>query len=294
MGQYKTLFLSVLLCLSCSAAFTEQPIKLQYLPGKPVSQVSVLKVRSQSFLPALKLNSQATQIIESVIGIAGSISDLPVIHPPFDLFFELKDMRVELKSNGVEASYHALDPENSLDLAEVNRLINRQIKIHFGKDFKIEGENPDLKKIMNELSILKELGLENFVMEWFQHLFALGGEDLAVGAVYKKKDTGLGFAQTLSYEVTAVDENEIHAKINGEMVPRIFTLKGDVEWNGSEQGGGAIEMTVSGPSKGTIAWNRQNALIHKLTLQQEITATIKMPATSWSIVFTLNHQIESK
>ncbi|MEC7840359.1 MAG: hypothetical protein VX777_10010 [Chlamydiota bacterium] len=287
------MFRSWLLLISSLLTFTQSYAKeeLIYLPNKPTTHNSRMKLTLFQSLPGIKVDAAMDQKLDYALTIVDR-SDLPVSQPPINMLFDLKNLQVELKSNGTTISYDVKNPETSIFLAEVNNIIDKPIKLHFDKNFQLKGDTPDIAQLTKELPILGNLHPRSFINELFQHLFALAEKKLAVGEVYSiepPKDSAGIPPKIIQYTVTKITDDTITATIKGQIEEEKYNMGVEVTLNKDSQE--TVGLSLYGDLNGEVTWNRKNALDYTLHTETNYLGTFNVATWEWTMEASLIHDI---
>ena len=285
-------WLAVGICMgSTLVGSSEVTVRLQYLPHVPVVQTSRLQIEMNDAFPGFKIKGKAFQTIESVITLAGDQSELPILQPPLDLTYVLKKIHVELSANNVKKGFSSSYSPTSLPLVQGTALIDRPLKLRLDTKFSLEKENSSLKKLLDEIPILHDLRLESFFLEWFQHLFALSGKDLALGHSYKVVVQGENYPYTFQYTITSLTDDNIQADIQGLIESKGIKLKGQFPMDGMKNSD--AELSVTAKVQGNASWNLHNALVFRLDTHSAYTGVLKIADSTWNLGMNLDHHLNS-
>ncbi|MGA8164613.1 MAG: hypothetical protein WB791_06260 [Waddliaceae bacterium] len=286
-------FLAVFFLVSCGANSSERTAHLQYQPDLPVYLDSNLTLSLNQSLPGFSLSSRAKQTIGATLTLTSGQTDLPLFHPPFDLTFLLKSIKIGLQANGAEMVFDSDQMESSLYLSRLSKMIHRPIRIHFDRNFKMESRSHDLNQMVEELPLLQEIDPESLLVELFLHLFSLAGNELAVGQTIQKvlADHPIpAIPQRIDYTVTSIDDYAIEASVTGEIGKMAFQLSSlmPTESGASE----LVDVSVSGTMKGNIKWNRDNAMLYEMKMQYDSSGTFKIGEWEWMmhVIADLHHR----
>ena len=280
---------SLIACVlsSCLLAAGSSTVRLQYAPHVPVVQNTVLTLSMNQSLPALKLDTEAMQNLRAQLTLVSDQREVSVPQPPLDMLFVLRGLNINLKANGEAISFDSSKPGSTLMMAQVAKMIDRPIKLHFNDDFSVNGETQDLEAILRELPVLRELEPMALFQELFQHLFALAGKDLSIGdqilRTVPQNKTG---PSSYEYVVTAITDQEIQAALNGRIEPRTITLNKVLKMD--EKTEEKVELSVSGTVSGRVSWNRQNAMIYNAQIEHVFSGVLKIADWEWKLTAKLN------
>jgi len=270
----------------------DKNIKLKYVSNIPVLQTSELKIVMLNSLPGVKLHEENSQVINAFLSIVSDQQDKIFITPPLDVMFTLKSYVIDLNINDRTARFHSEEPEKLPHLMQSYKMVDRPLKLRISKDCNFKASNEGLQSIYCEYPALKEIQIENFLYEWFQHLFALAGKDIYVGAIF---DVPINVNQRegmLHYEIKSITDQEIQAGFNGKLREKILHFSNGLQENckGPER----MEMTVNGTTNGTVTWNRHNALVYSFQAKHLIKSTLSNGEESWTLNVNLTHHFVSK
>jgi len=278
--------LTILLALSSFVDAAEK-IKLQYLPNHPIVQTSLIQIETNDALPGLKLNSNAVQTIQAAVTVNGDNAETTCNHPPLNIEFILKDFKSDVVVNGIKKSFIPSESSRSIPLAQSVRLLNRPINIYLDANLKIENKESNLSQLTQELPFLQEIGFTNFLEGWFEHLFALIGQELMLGRVYEVQASEGNQPGLFYYKITGIDALEVQADITGTKEPKTIKLVGKVDNQ-------EAEITLSGQLHGEVAWNRKNALIYRLKTIYDSNGILKIGENSWKLSLRQTHELNSR
>lgn len=264
------------------ACANEKKAHLQYLPTTPVNLNSEVTIEVNQSLPGLSLSTRGNQTIKAILSVNGNQSDLPITHPPLDLTFILKHLKISLRANDEELTFDSEDLESSFYLSQVSKMIERPIRLHFGEEFKLESGSGELQQTMRELPVLQEVNPGALLMDLFLHLFALGGEELTEGKVIERKFEGLdipSLPSKVEYTISSIDDYNIHVAMKGNIEKQSFSLSGKVQVNDKDDE--LVNVTLNGTMEGKGKWNRDNAMLYDLEMHYTYTAMFKLGEWEW-------------
>lgn len=293
----KSFFTVVFLLFSCAALSSEKTARLQYQPDLPVDLDSTLTLSVSQSLPGFSLSSRAKQNIEATLTVTSDQSDLLLFHPPFDLTFILKSLKINLQANDAEMLFDSGQMESSLYLSQLSTIINRPIRIHFDTHFKMQSRSQDLHQMAEKLPVLQEIDPESLLVELFLHLFSLAGKELTVGQTFQK-DLGdhpiPAIPQRIDYTITSIDDYTIQATMTGDIGKIKFQLKGlmPMELGQLEP----VDVSVSGTMNGNIKWNRDNAMLYELEMSYDTSGMFKIGEWEWMmhVILDVHHRTKLK
>ena len=292
------LCLTVFACLIsnlCLQAAGPSTVKLQYLPHTPVMQHTHLILSIDQALPALKLDTEAQQNLQAQLILLSEQREGAVLQPPLDLIFQLRGMKINLKANGETASFDSSHPGSSLMMAQVAKMIDRPIKLHFEDDFTIDGGAQNLDLLLRELPVVKELEPQALLQDLFRHLFALAGKELSMGDQILRTlppNKTIYSPSTYEYVVTAITDQEVQAALNGRIESRTIALNKSLKMDENTEE--KAVLTVSGTVSGRITWNRQNAMIYHAEIEHVFSGLLKIADLEWKMTAKLNSDTTTK
>lgn len=272
-----------------AVCFSENATHLQYQTNQPVILNSEFKIRSFANLPGLEMTTTGKQQLEAVLTIEPQDeSNLPISTPPFDLTFILKSILIDLQANNEKIYFDTREENNntSLYLSQVSKIVDRPIKLRVESSDPITLSSDDLNQITYELPVLKDVNPENLLQDIISYIFTLSGEDLTVGKKIDKKSAGLySMPESLSYEISKIDNYHIYGIIKGDIDKRKFQLNKQIEINEKEKETPNVEL--SGSFVGKIKWNRDNALLFDLNIEYNYSALFQLGDQVWKMDFSM-------
>jgi hypothetical protein len=272
------------ICLGTAMLWGDEiPVRLHYLPDVPVVQTSRVHLERNDNFPGSSINGNGYQIIESVVTVQGDHSESPLLQLPIDLTYILKKIQIDLSANQVQAGFSPSDPH-----AALRKLIDFPLKMRFTSNLEVNLEN---KNLFPNLPAIDSLNPEIFFTEWFQHLFALSGKDLAEGSIYKVALPRENYPSIFQYIITSIDDHTIQADIHGLITAKKIKVPGQVSFDGTKNSN--AEISLSAKIQGHASWNRQNALICHFDTESDYTGTLKIDDSTWNLVMNLKHQFSS-
>lgn len=276
--------LALIFCLFCSgfSYAAEKKAHLQFVPNTPVNLSSEATIEVNQSLPGLSLSTRGKQSLKATLSISGNHNDLPITHAPLDLTFILKHLKISVRANEEELTFDSEDIEASLYLNQLSKIIEQPIRLHFGKNFKLESGSEEFQQTMKTLPVLQEVNPEALLMDLFLHLFALGGENLTEGAVIVRQFEGLdipSLPQKVEYTITSIDDYHIHARMIGNIEKQSFSLGGKSQPSDKEEE--LVNVSLNGTMEGKGRWNRDNAMLYDLEMHYIYTAMFKLGAWEW-------------
>jgi hypothetical protein len=268
----------------------ETNVVLTYLPNIPVIQTSDLKIKVNYALPGSKMNGEDQQQIRVQVTLL-SDSNQPIIKPPADLLFVLKNFSISLNANDLSERFLSESPEKMPHQVQTYQMVNKKFKLHFDESAHIQKNTEEFQVLFNEYPALREMNFENFLGDWFQHLFALAGKNLSVGAVFKVPGDGDLADQIVTYEITEITPTEVHANFQGPLGGKNMNLTGRISLDGKSEG--MPEMTILGETKGQVVWNRKNALLYQVQATHGINGVLKIGDSAWTLGLQMSHFLNS-
>lgn len=285
-------YITILICLTTSyLCAADKFVHLQYLPNVPVLQISELKIEMVQALPGSKIDGEDRQTIKALVSIASDQPNQTAAQPPLDLLFVLKSYAVELKANGHSVQFHSEEPEKLPHQVQSYKMVDRPLRLHIDKDFNLKTDTGEFQAVFSELPALKEIHIENFLLEWFQHLFALAGKNLSIGSTFQVPTLGDQMESVITYEIKSITDQEVKADFNGQIGSKSLQLAGQIQLDGKKQSG--VDMTLSGETTGNVTWNRQNALVYQFQAHHVIRGVLKIGEWAWTLSLNLTHHMES-
>jgi hypothetical protein len=288
--MHKLCIFFTLLWIQVSFA-AESHVVLSYLPNMPVIQTSDLKIKMNYALPGSKMDGEDQQQIRVQVTLL-SDSNQPIIKPPVDLLFVLKNFSISLNANDLSEKFLSESPEKMPHQVQTYQIVDKKLKLHFDESGHIQKNTEEFQVLFSEYPALREMNFENFLADWFQHLFALAGKNLYVGAVFKIPGDGDYADQIITYEITEITPTEVHANFQGSLGGKNMRLTGRISLDGKTAG--MPEMTILGETKGHVVWNRKNALLYQVQGVQGINGVLKIGDTAWTLGLQMNHFLDSK
>lgn len=271
--------------LICASAFCkeEASVKLQFLPNVPVTQTDEVNIEMHQTLPGFKLDAKSKQVFQTEMKI---ISDLPVAQPPLNLLITVKDVSIDMNINDTPFAYKTKegDSAQSEEGAQLSKVVNRPINLRFGEKFKMEDKNPELDKLMEQLPVLEELNFDEVLKEIFMYMFALSGKDLQVGTtsiIEIPTEFGTNVPLIVTATVSKIDDTAVYANFVGNLNAVDVPMENEIVLpdNKTEK----VTMSVSGKFNGTGKWNRENALLHDIQTQFDISGKVKASGLEWPL-----------
>lgn len=268
---------------------SSEPIRLRYLANQPVAQTSQLEIRLNQSLPGFKLDARGNQTAYLQVTIAAQSSPSPLTKPPFDMLFVMKRFQLVLKANDDELSIDSQDSNATIGSLKISKLIDRPLKLHMGEKGILLDQTGDLQKLTEELPYLKDLDIKASLIELLQYPFSLAGKDLVVGNVYSQEPSQDTTAM-IKYEITSITPSEIQAIISGDITPRKIKLSSPIVINKKRE---EVDLVLTGTRKGSITWQRKNALLYKLQIQHTYKGVVKVAGWDWVMSVILTHHLVS-
>jgi hypothetical protein len=266
--------------------------RIQYIPNVPVRHTSEIQVDFQQSMPGFALKAGAKQTINSVLTVLSKGSDVPIQNPPFDLSVVLKHLRVVLSVNDETTIFDTNQPDSSLYMEHLSKILERPILFHVGEGFRIEKQNEDFSRITQNFPLIGDFLPDILFFEMFQGFFPIAGQELAVGDKFRQEhQTGeWKFPIEMNYVIDRIDPEEIHAQVLGKVSPQTLRWVLQSEQNGQKEE--ALELSLSGDIQGDASWNRQNALIYNGNTTSFFNGTLRIGDWQWNIVLKI-HTIAS-
>lgn len=254
------IWLACLCCMPLSAA-----LRLEYPSNAPVWQTSELMIEALGSLPGLKMHESSRQSIAALLSIPADQQDKTYSTPPFDLTFIFKNYLIHFDVNQKQEKLSSDTPEKLPYYLQNFKLVDLPLKMHIHKE----------RVVFHELPIFKEMQLESFFSEWVQHMFALAGKDLYVGATFEVPFHVNQRESSIRYEIHAVTDKEIQAGFSGKLSNK------------------SPQMTMTGTTEGKVTWNRRNALLCSIQAKHLINSELTNGQESWILNYNLTHQLVS-
>lgn len=291
--MYKFLYGAIILTLTIgewTSLKAGEPVRLRYQSNKPVAQTSQLEIRLNQSLPGFKLDARGNQTAQLQVTIEAERTPSHLTKPPFDLLFVMNRFKLDLKANNDALSFDSQDPDAKIGSLKISKLIDRPLKLHIGEKGFLQDHTGDVQKLIEELPYLKDLDIKGSLIELFQYPFSLAGKDLVIGYEYTQELPGDSSAASIKYEITSITPNEIHAAIAGDIAPRKIKLRSPVVINKKRE---EVDLVLTGTRKGSIIWQRDNALLYKLQVQHTYKGVVKVAGWDWVMSVLLTHQLVS-
>lgn len=297
MTRFRHLFLALLLpgVLSASA----EQVHLHYWPDRPVLQTSRMDVDISApgllSVPAEQPILHASQEVQAVLEVKGSNGE-PIERLPVELSFALQSLNVGVEANGRSVHYSTSTPDSSEFMKEVAKSLNSPVRVQLGPDFSLDASSEDFLKLVRDMEKLEGFRLNNLISEMFQQLFAVAGENLAVGQAYTQT-LALGGNQgrpfTVKYEIAGITDKEVRALVSGGFTPLQIPVSAALLGGGRKQTQDAM-LKLSGRIEGKAVWSRHNALIYKTRLEYLYDGELVDGKRSLPIQVRLRHQNATK
>ena len=282
-------FLVFLVVLAfCGPLYGEKKARLQYIPNIPVYLTSETKIDIHQSLPGLSLATKGGQELKAVLKVSENSTHLTAVQPPFDLSFILTGLKINLSVNDEALHFDSSDEGSSLFLNQVSKMIERPVTLTVDNEYLIDGESSDLTQMTNELPVLKEVNPSSLLIELLQPIFALGGEELTVGKTFErdgKEGSHTVLPDVIYYRISNIDDYSVTAEISGEVDKKTFNLAGKVALDEKEEE--IVAVSLSGQMQGNVQWNRDNAMLHTLSLHYSYSAKFRMGKFEWLVTANL-------
>lgn len=280
----KPFFLLIASFLAFAHSRAEQPVKLQFSPHVPVEQTNELTIELHQSLPGVKLDASSHEVFKAVVKITGDETGAPIVSPPLDVSYTLKDMKIDLNINDKAVRYHTSEPAQSVEVAQLAKLIDKPIPLHFGEGFALSKENPELSKLISDLPVLEEIDFGEVLKELFIYVFSLAGKELKVGSNFHvdfPTDLTAGIPIQVNYEVVKIDDQVVQANMTANIDAKNMKLDQKLELeNGKPE---EVSMSLTGKITGLATWNRKEALIHQTESTFKLIGSLKIAELEWPI-----------
>lgn len=171
-------------------------------------------------------HQQEFKVLVSVLSDQG---DLPLSQLPIKIRLNFKTWKWNFKLNQESKSYDVANPGVHAFTAQMARLIDRPFEVYWGEDGIDLAKSPDLKWILGELSILREMDFKKTLESFLSPIFSLAGQDLRLGATYPVK-TFDSLIPILSYQLVQADSNSYQAKWESVLPQHSISCKGHIIW----------------------------------------------------------------
>ena len=257
----------------------------------PVMVSSKTTIEVQESIPVLKLKTQANQQMKFEMQGLGDVEDPTSSRLPADVRVTLKDLFMHLNVNGKELIFDPRGDKVSVPLNHLSQLIDRPLNLRIDPQGHLTDGTDTFASIFRELPALKQLSFQNILSDHLHHLFTLYGRELMIGdtiQIQGAADSVIGPSPTMTYEIIAIDDDEIKAIVKGKLSPAVstFTIKGEA---GAEPA--TVKMYLTGDVSGKASWNRRNALLSTLDKEYRYQAKMGMGDTEWMMLMTMNNVI---
>jgi hypothetical protein len=223
------------------------------------------------------------QTVESEMTLI-SDAELPVSQFPLEVSYVLKKMDVQILANGLKAGFNTTSDSHSFSGALNARLIGQPVQLHFDALRNLK-TNPHFDKKLAELPLLEDLNLKDFLVDWFQHIFALLGKDLTLGSSHKIALKDGVHPATFYYTITNVTDEKIEADLKG------FVEAQGIKIDGQKCPG--AEINLKSKISGHLNWDRKNAFVHQLESRSNCSGTLKIADAFWSLNMQMKHHFQS-
>lgn len=285
----KSIFsLWVALVVICPLLEAENVVRLQYMTDEPLELVAVHSIDITQTVPGIKFSASGLQTLTASLTIEGEHKQQPIFQPPLDGIIKFKNFRIDLNANQDTISFDSRQPGSSLLMAQLAKVIDRPIRFHINKKLAIDKTSEDLTNLVKEFPVLKEIDPHSMLEGIFQPVFALMGKDLTPGSKIQIKGvqgTFGVFPTNLIYEIESITDQNVTANVSGALEPQKLKLTGvmEVEDKKFEK----IALIFSGNFNGKQTWDRENALLFKLTGDYQINGMLKIAEWEWPLSLTI-------
>lgn len=279
---------TILCCATYHLAAAGAPVKLQYIPNQPVIQTSTVSLKLNQTLPGFTIDTEATQNMTAQLTITSEAPEVVLQHPPVDLVFILKSLSVNIDANGESSTFTTATPEKSLLAAQLGKALNRPIRLHFGDNFTLRPEIPDMDALVGELPALGVLEPKEMMNGILQYVFAVAGKELSIGDRIERNTPGVVAGSGPSmvvYEITAITDQTVAAAFHADIPARTASLKTLMKMGDKPEE--KLEMTLSGTMKGEGSWDRHNAMLYHANARYEFTGSLKIGDAEWQMAATV-------
>lgn len=169
------------------------------------------------------------QEFKVLIAVLSDQGDLPLSQLPFKIRLNFKTWKWNFKLNNESKSYDVANPGVHSFTAQMARLIERPFEVYWGEAGIDLAKSPDLKWILGELSILREMDFKKTLESFLSPIFSLAGQNLHVGATYPV-NTFDSLIPTVSYKLVQADSNNYQAKWESALPQNSISCKGHIIW----------------------------------------------------------------
>lgn len=284
------LILSLLLFNSLQA-----DTKLQFIPNVPVEQTVIIDVDMHQSLPGFKMEAVSKQDLKATLKMPSEQGDVPITQGPAVLVFTLKDLNVDMKINDKAISYHAKNPAQSVETAQIAKVIDRPVRLELDEMLQLNENNPDLKKVLEELPQLQKINYEKIVKEMFIYLFAFANKNIKPGSTYTinlPSELVPGMPVSLTYTIDKIEDDIIYATLSGVLSAVNKPLENKLKiGNGVEE---EVFLNMKGKISGRGQWNQENALIHDISTDFKASGNLKINNLEWPLGIKGKINVKSK
>lgn len=269
-------------------------VQLIYLPNTPVKLQSTLEMNFDQTDPGLMGDSSVVQELEATLSL-NDPANMPFGDGPFNMVFQLTNLRAASKLNGITTNFQAAKPETSLILAEIKDFLNRPISIHFDSSLRIRPEATGLDQLFKELPVLNNINSLSLLKELFEHMFALSGRKLSEGeccVIVGESDSPDTPPRMVTYQIESIDKDSIRARLSEGVNHPPITLKTPLEANGKNKDPATFKFKKK--TEGEIVWQRKNALIHEVRTKTIYEGSINAGTSTWPVNIEIRHFLKSE
>lgn len=269
--------------------------KLQFIPNIPVEQTITIDIDMHQTLPGFKMDANSKQDLKSTLKILSEQSDVPITQGPVDLIYTLKDINVEMTINDKQINYHSKDPAQSVETAQIAKMIDRPVRLQLDEKFQLNTESPDLKKVIKEFPQLQKVNFDKIIQEMFVYLFGFANKNLKPGASYTvnlANELLPGMPAAVTYTIDKIENDTVYATISGSIAVADKVLENKLLVGEKEE---ELLLNVKGKISGQGQWNQNNALLNLIDTHFKASGNIKINGLEWPFNFkgkiTVNGQL---